>query len=260
MRILSQIRSRTSEERWDTTDIGALIMNIDYSIFSSLKGEFEAEGLTRSDVAAEALFSARQGLDYLVKISGAEAKSDVFYLVDLGITALVCPMVETAFAMEKYMGILPRSAFEHVGVTIETITAVENIDAILTVGGGLTEVTIGRTDLTNSYKGDGVESDRTIQMVKSVARAAKAKGLKVTMGGSVGRHTRELLQSNAELRGLLDYVETRKAVMSIESFLDEAALTHALKLEELLLKRRWRESERTLPAVTARLAALAGRG
>ena len=157
------------------------------------------------------------------------------------------------------MEMLPRGAFEHVGVTIETITAVENIDAILAVGESLTEVTIGRTDLTASYKGACVESDRTIEMVMTVARAAKAKALKVTMGGSVSKHTRELLQSNAELRGLLNYVETRKAVLPVESFLDESALTHALKLEELLLKRRGRESERTLPAVTARLEALTKR-
>jgi hypothetical protein len=68
-------------------------MNIDYRFFTSLKGEFEAEGLTQIDVAAEALIAARQGLDYLVKISGAEAKSDVFYLADIGITSLECPMV-----------------------------------------------------------------------------------------------------------------------------------------------------------------------
>lgn len=234
-------------------------MDIDYSIFATLKGEFEAEGLTRIDVAAEALFAARKGLDYLVKISGAEAKSDVFYLGDIGITSLVCPMVETAFAMEKYMEMLPAGVFEHVGVTIETITAVDNIDAILAAGKLLSEVTIGRTDLTASYKGDSVESDRTVAMVKTVARAAKAKGLKVTMGGSISKHTRELLTVDAELRELLDYVETRKAVMPVERFIDEAALTHALKLEEVLLRRRARESERTLPAINARLVALTKR-
>jgi 4-hydroxy-2-oxoheptanedioate aldolase len=234
-------------------------MHIDYSIFSSLKGEFEAEGLTRVDVAAEALFAARNGLDYLVKISGAEAKSDVFYLADLGICSLVCPMVETEFAMQKYMEMLPAETFEHVGVTIETITAVANIDAILKRGTTLTEVTIGRTDLTASWGGDSVESARTIGMVKTVAKASKAAGMKVTMGGSVSKHTRELLKGDSELRDMIDYVETRKAVMPVERFLDESALGHALKLEEVLLRRRARESERTLPAVNARLAALTKR-
>lgn len=234
-------------------------MSIDYSFFACLKGEFEAEGLTRVDVAAEALFAARRGKDYLVKISGAEAKSDVFYLADIGITSLVCPMVETAFAMEKYMEMLPPNTFEHIGVTIETITAVANIDAILAVGKSLSEVTIGRTDLTASYKGDSVESARTVEMVKTVAGAAKSKGMKVTMGGSISKQTRELLISDSELRNLLDFVETRKAVMPLERFLDESALAHALKLEEVLLRRRAIESERTLPAVNARLAALTKR-
>jgi methyltransferase-like protein len=90
-------------------------------------------------------------------------------------------------------------------------------------------------------------------MVKTVARAAKAKGLKVTMGGSVSKNTRELLHNDAELRNLLDYIETRKAVMKVEQFLEEQALTNALKLEEVLLHRRAREGERNLPAITARL-------
>ncbi len=67
-------------------------MEINYSLFKYIKGEFEAEGLTRENIAAEALFAARKGLDYLVKISGAEAKSDIFYITDLGINAIVCPM------------------------------------------------------------------------------------------------------------------------------------------------------------------------
>jgi 4-hydroxy-2-oxoheptanedioate aldolase len=234
-------------------------MDIDFSVFASLKGEFESEGLNRTDVAAEAIFAARHGLEYLVKISGAEAKSDVFYLVDIGVTSLVCPMVETPFAMQKYMEMLPPGTFEHIGVTIETITAVANIKSILEYGKALSEVTIGRTDLTSSYNGDSVESDQTVAMVKTVAQASKARNLKVTIGGSVSKHTRELLKEDAELRSLIDYVETRKAVIPVERFLDEASLTYALKVEEVLLLRRSRESQRTMSAVSARLAALSKR-
>lgn len=234
-------------------------MTIDFTRFASLKGEFEAEGLTRQDVAAEALFAARHGLDYLVKISGCEAKSDIFYLADLGITSIVAPMIESGFAMQKYMEMLPAGVFEHVGVTIETITAIANIEDIVRQGKALTEVTVGRTDLTASWGGEGVESARTIEMVKTAARTARAAGLKVTMGGSVSKRTRELLQADAELRGLLHYIETRKAVMTVERFLDETTLGHALQLEETLLRRRARESERTLPAVNGRLTALTKR-
>lgn len=234
-------------------------MDVDYSIFSCLKGEFEAEGLTRVDVAAEALFAARQGLNYLVKISGAEAKSDILYLAELGVTSIVCPMIESPFAMSKYMDMILPSTFNEIGVTIETKTAVGNIDDILGAGTLLTEVTIGRTDLTASYGGDSVESERTIGMVKTVARAAKEKGLEVTMGGSISKATCETLRNDAELLSLLDFVETRKVVMPVKQLLVESGLDHALNLERTLLTRRADVSDRVTPAISQRLVTLAKR-
>ena len=234
-------------------------MSIDFSYFFCLKGEFEAEGLSRENVAAEALYAARHGLDYLVKISGAEAKSDVVYLEDLGLRSLVCPMIETPFAMQKYMEMLSPGAFDHIGVTIETITAVQHIESILDRGHLLTDVTIGRTDLTASYSGEGVESPQTISMVKTVAKAARQRGLTVTMGGSISKNTWSLLNDDVELRDLLQMVETRKAVMTVPKFLDKNALGMALSVEEELLRARAASAERTLPPIKSRIEALAKR-
>jgi 4-hydroxy-2-oxoheptanedioate aldolase len=234
-------------------------MSIDFSYFFCLKGEFEAEGLSRENVASEALYAARHGMDYLVKISGAEAKSDVFYLEDLGLKSLVCPMIETPFAMRKYMEMLTPGTFDHIGVTIETITAVHNIDGILEQGHLLTDVTIGRTDLTASYSGDGVESPKTIDMVKTVAKAARKRGLTVTMGGSISKNTWSLLKKDAELRDLLQMVETRKVVLPVQKFLDDSALGMALSLEEELLRARAKSAERALPPIKSRIEALAKR-
>jgi citrate lyase beta subunit len=234
-------------------------MDINYKLFKSIKGEFEAEGLSREELASEALFAARNGLNYLVKISGAEAKSDIRYLANLGINAIVCPMIETEFSMKKYMEMLPVGVFEHVGVTIETFTAVDNINSIIQKGVLLNELTIGRTDLTSSWGGDSVDTFKTIEMVKIAAKAGRAANLKVTMGGSISSQTRELLQGDAELRDLIDNIETRKAVMSLENFLKESTLSHALQLEEVLLNRRVKDSQQSLKAASARLAALSKR-
>ncbi len=209
-----------------------------YSRFVSLKGEFEAEGLTRDEVAGEALFAARKGLDYLVKIGGCEAKSDIVFLQQVGITSLVAPMVETAFAMKKYMAMLPDGAFHHIGVTIETFTAVENIEAILDAGVKLTDVTIGRSDLTASFGGAGVNCAETIEKVKIVARAGKARGLEVTMGGSVNAETRALLRADQELTELLSFIETRKAIMPSAGFVQDGALEAAIDAEVDLLMLR----------------------
>ncbi|MCA3580007.1 MAG: hypothetical protein IOD08_22305, partial [Bradyrhizobium sp.] len=164
--------------------------------FASLKGEFEAEGLSREEIASEALFAARRGLDYLVKIGGCEAKSDIDFLCRMGMTSVVAPMIESAFAMRKYQDMIPEGRFDHIGVTIETISAVERVEAILDAGRHLTDVTIGRSDLTASFDGTGVDSPETIAHVKTVARAARARGLAVTMGGSVNAKTRAVLQND----------------------------------------------------------------
>lgn len=225
---------------------------INYEFFVGMKGEFEAEGLSRDQLASEALFAAKNSLDYLVKIGGCEAKADISFIGFLGIHSVVVPMIETAFAMEKYMELLPSGIFDHVGVTIETVTAVQNIESILEAGTKLTGVTIGRTDLTASYKGTGVESEETIRMVKHVARLAKSKGLEVTMGGSINKNTVELVQKDRELLSLLNFIETRKAIMPIDQFVKPDALVEAMKLETFLLEKRIKEAELTLTAALDR--------
>lgn len=227
--------------------------------FTSLKGEFEAEGLSRDTVASEALFAAQLGLSYLVKIGGCEAKSDLRFLAQIGIRSVVAPMIESAFAMSKYMQMLDRDAFDHVGVTIETETAVDRIEAILDAGKWLTEVTVGRTDLTASYGGNSVESPQTIAMVKRVAAAAKERGLALTMGGSVGRGTLELLQSDAELRAAVAAVETRKCVMPVERFLEEGSLEAAFELECALLDRQQAVHGEIFHAATSRATQIRAR-
>lgn len=207
----------------------------DFGPFSSLKGEFEAEGLSREELAAEVAWAARRGIDYLCKIGGCEAKSDLLFLERLGVTAVVAPMIESAFAMAKYMDALPAGHFRHVGVTIETQGAVERIDAVLNAGRHLSNVTLGRSDLTASFGGAGVDSEETMAMVRTVAHAARARGLEVTMGGGVNARTRDLLRGDAELAGLLACVETRKVVIPVPAFLEDGVLERAIAIELDLL-------------------------
>ncbi|MBA4048854.1 MAG: hypothetical protein C0476_09975 [Sphingomonas sp.] len=209
---------------------------IDFSRFTALKGEFEAEGLTRDFMAAEVIYAGRHGLDYCTKIGGCEAKSDIRFLCGIGVTSVVAPMIESPFAMRKYQEMLPEGVFHHVGVTIETVNAVERIEAILDADVKLTEVTIGRTDLTASFGGTGVDSPETMAMVKTVASAARARGLGATMGGSVNKGTRDLLRSDPALADILVSVETRKVVIPVAHFLEDGVLEDALRIEAVLLQ------------------------
>lgn len=225
---------------------------IDFTRFASLKGEFEAEGLNTVEMAAEAIWAARRGLDYLVKIGGCEAKSDVEYLQKLGIRSLVAPMIESPFAMSKYMGMLPDGAFDHIGVTIETFHAVDRIESILDAGTKLTAVTIGRSDLTASFGGTSTNSPETLEKTLKVARAAKARGLEVTVGGSVDARTRELMREGHPLAELIDAVETRKIVMPLDTFIAEGTLEDSIAAECELLQIRMQPLEVALNAMTKR--------
>jgi citrate lyase beta subunit len=209
---------------------------LEFSRISRLKGEFEAEALARDTLAAEVVFAARHGVGYLVKIGGCEAKADIRFLHQIGVREVVAPMIESGFAMSKYMAMLPKNAFDHIGVTVETCHAVDRIEELLEAGTKLTEVTVGRSDLTASFGGSGVECAETIAMVKQVARAAARRGLPTTMGGTISSATRALLQEDAELRELVAAVETRKCVMATERFLEDGALVEAFAVEAALLE------------------------
>ena len=227
--------------------------------FVSLKGELEAEGLSHIEISREAIIAAKNGLDYLIKIGGCEAKSNLQYLIDIGITSVVAPMIESPFAMEKYMEMLPTEAFDHIGVTIETITAVENIEHIIKAGSKLTEITIGRTDLTASYHGNDVESKKTIDMVKRVARLGKENNLLVTMGGSISKRTVDTLLQDLELSELIDFIETRKVVINAKKFVLPGSLENSLKFELAILEERLGVNEKFVENAKKRQLAISKR-
>ena len=74
---------------------------MDFSQIVALKGEFEAEGLSRDSIAAEAAFAARNGLPYLVKIGGCEAKSDMRFCMMMGIGRIVALILNKTHAKES---------------------------------------------------------------------------------------------------------------------------------------------------------------
>ena len=236
------------------------MMQIKYELFDSLKGELEAEGLSKIEIAGELVYALRNGLEYLVKISGSEANSDITYLSRIGAKRLVCPMIESSFSMDKYMEATSERGFSHLGVTIETGVAVNNIETILDAGAQLTEVTIGRSDLSSSIGIKGsVEDKKILDMVIRVAEAARTRGLRVGMGGGVSVKTKEMLSQNQDLASLLNFVETRKAVIPIDVFLNEDALSHAINLELDLLKSREKSLVRTIDQVSGRIKSIKSR-
>ena len=157
-----------------------------------VKAEFEAEGTRLEEALRLKEVITKAGLDLTIKVGGCEALKDFYDARSIGVTQIVGPMIESAYALKKFLSsahiAFPSDEFGTVRflINVETITACENIDTILSKYdlAGLSGIVFGRVDLTGSLglTREDVNSDRIFEIAKPVFAKAKAKGLDVIVG------------------------------------------------------------------------------
>ena len=123
----------------------------------------------------------------------------------------------------------------------------------------MTEVTVGRSDLSASAGIKEVEDDLVTDMVVHVAKSAKARGLTFTMGGSISSYTTKTLKRRSDLLGLLDSIETRKTVINQRHLLNSAAINESLLLEKMLLEKRLSLASRVSDSIKKRIVDISSR-
>jgi len=216
---------------------------------SGVKAEFEAEG-TRMEEAMrlkEVVMGA--GLDLTIKIGGCEAIRDMYEARVLGVERIVAPMIETAFALTKFIKaielVFPEDEKGHMefAVNVETITGTRNFAEMLTAPGieRIGEVVIGRVDMTGSMglSRDDINTGAIFDIAKEICAKAKAKGLKTVIGGGVSAHSLPFFKNLP--KGHLDRYETRKVIFSCPGALGDDAekgILKAVYFELLWLKNK----------------------
>lgn len=234
----------------------------------AIKAEFEAEGSRTDELVQlnEVIF--RADMQLFIKIGGCEAVRDLDQCRLLGATGIMAPMIETPFAMRKYIGAAQKVYGDRLDdiswiINAETKTCKQNLADIVEEGKGfLNVVSIGRVDLSASmgFTRKEINSEIMFNETKEIAQYCKSKGLVVNFGGGISFEAIPFIKAMAPY---VDRFETRKVVFGImddEKKL-EKAIFRAMEFETLYLQnkcayynRMAREDEARMQMFTDRLA------
>lgn len=213
-----------------------------------VKAEFEAEGTRMEEAMRLKEVSLKAGLGLTLKIGGCEAVRDMFEASDLGVEHLVAPMVETPYALKKYLGAVKiafsedqRADMDYL-INLETITACNNFGDMLAMPNVqlLNGIVLGRVDLTGSMNltREDINSDQVRDICLRMAAKAKEHGKTVVVGGGVSAHSLPFFRSFPE--GHLDRFETRKVVFQCPGALHntQASFLKAVEFEIMWLQNK----------------------
>ena len=241
------------------------------------KAEFEAEG-TRTDELLRLLEIANKAeVGLALKVGGCEAIRDMLEAKQFGVRYIIAPMVETPYALAKYIAakdnVYSEEEQEDVSFlfNLETITAFHNLEAMLDIAAaqpGCNGVVFGRVDFSGSIGvgRKGIESEEVTKSVEVAAQSCRDRNLDFVVGGAVSIDALDNLKRFRAVH--LDRFETRKVVFS-GAALDSPDLGRALRqavhfeLLWLLNKREYyglmhREDDRRIEMLESRWKVLNG--
>jgi hypothetical protein len=205
-----------------------------------LKAEFEAEGATYEEALFLKELAACAGLGLAVKIGGSGALCDMRTAKTLGANTIVAPMVESPYALKKYIhtaGLVFNEGGADFWLNIETIVGFENLDAILKSpeAESVAGIVFGRSDMAGSMglNQDNANSAEILNIANEISKKASEHGKKLIIGGGISPSSLPFLAQTSKLYGF----ETRKVVFSAHSNAEHGILK-ALEFELIWLENR----------------------
>ncbi len=181
---------------------------------SAIKQSTEDEGSSFNDILLMRKITKKNKINLNIKIGGCEAKNDIFFCKRAKVDSIVAPMVETEYALRKFIDSANKQKSSLLFFNIETITAVKNLSKILKSKSFkfIDGVVLGRSDLTGSLNKSKqyVNSKEIFKIVESSFKIIKKKKKKlfVKMGGSITPKSEKFIRSLYKKK-LLDFIETR---------------------------------------------------
>ena len=204
----------------------------------AIKAEFEAEGARIDELVSLRNLVAKADLKFVIKIGGCEAIHDMNQSKILGADGIMAPMIETSFAMRKFVMASKRVYGEDVRdiewiINAETKTCQANYADILQEGNGfLKAVTVGRSDLSASMgiSRAEIETQPVYEATRELISMSKNAGFITNFGGNIGV---ESIPFILRMSDITDRFETRKVIirMSVDAEHLKKAIQKALEFE-----------------------------
>jgi len=182
---------------------------------SGVKQSLEDEGASFDDIKIMRKITKKLKLKLNVKIGGCEAKNDIFFCKNIQTDSIVAPMIESEYAVKKFIQCAAQKKNNLLFVNLETFQSIKNLKHIIKSKyfKSIDGVVIGRSDLAGSmgYSKSFVNSKRIYNITRktfSYIKKLKKNKKVLKMGGSITQNSKEFIQSLFE-KNFLDYVETR---------------------------------------------------
>ncbi len=232
----------------------------------AIKAEFEAEGSRTDELVMLNEIIFRADMKLYIKIGGCEAVRDLDQCKLLGASGIMAPMIESPFAMQKFVNAAKKVYGDNWKdvewiINAETTTCHENLDDIFEEGKDfLSTVSIGRVDLSASLGLTRAEinGDYMFEVTQDIAKRAKNAGYMVNFGGGISFNAIPFIK---RMYPINDRFETRKVVFhgsDDESKLKDGILK-AMEFETLYLKNKCEYYDRMAKEDQARLKMMAER-
>lgn len=196
-----------------------------------VKAEFESEGTRLNELMRLKDVVSRCSLGIMLKIGGAEAVRDILDALVVGVAGIVAPMVESEYALKKYLLALEKFVPEDIlgemaiAINVETYQACQNFAPMLKQPkiDLLDFVTVGRVDLSASMGlgREQINSEEVFNITREVLAKARSVGIKTTMGGGISPQAIPFIE-RLLADGLLDRFETRKIIFSASAGIKDA--------------------------------------
>lgn len=216
----------------------------------AVKAEFEAEGSRTEELIKLNEVVFRADMDIVIKIGGCEAIRDMYECRLLGAIGIMAPMIETPYAMKKFINSINKVFNEYEKrdlefiINAETITCFENYDEILKVSGAniVNSVVVGRNDLSGSMgiQKKDMNNEIVLEKTKIFLEKSRFMGMIASMGGGLSIPNEETIKFIKELKPYLDRFETRKVIFKSPEAIPNIGegLKKAMEFEMLYLQNK----------------------